>query len=262
MLGRLGRLPARHDERTLQMAKYFQGELHSAYAPGSLPPLWPGVDWTKRASPGWGMMLNDQLGDCTCAGIGHYLQAVTSMRGAEVTLPDWVIEKAYEDVGGYKPGDSSTDNGAVELDVMNYCRKPGNAFGYVMDAFMSCEPKNRDHIRAAIELFGGCYLGIALPQTAQQQTGADQYWCVVPGAGSAGVPGSWGGHAVIALAHNKYYVTVITWGQPQRVTWGFLDTYCDEAYGMLWEQWCPTDQLAPNGFDYKALKRDLTLIKN
>jgi len=61
---KLGKKPARHDPRTLQMANYL-----------ALPAFPASRDWTNKAKPAWGMMLNDQLGDCTCAAIGHIIQA-------------------------------------------------------------------------------------------------------------------------------------------------------------------------------------------
>ena len=36
-----------------------------------LPAPPPHVDWTK-GQKNWGMMKNDQLGDCTAAGVGHH----------------------------------------------------------------------------------------------------------------------------------------------------------------------------------------------
>jgi hypothetical protein len=79
-----------------------------------------------------------------------------------------------------------------------------------------------------------CYIGLALPISAQNQ----DVWAVPPG-GSAGEgsPGSWGGHAVPIVAYDSRGLTVITWGATKRMTWQFLDTYCDEAYALLSQDW-------------------------
>ena len=155
---KLGKKPAHHDPRTLQMANYLE-----------LPAIPPAQDWTKKAASSWGMMLNDKLGDCTCAAVGHIIQAWTANAGPkEVVLPDQTILKTYEAVTGYKPSEPSTDRGAVELDVLKYWRKTGVG-GYKIDAFVALEPRNHAHIQAAVDLFGGSYIGLALPLSAQTQ---------------------------------------------------------------------------------------------
>ena len=47
-------------------------------------------------------------------------------------------------------------------------------------------------IRQSIALFGGVYIGLALPLTAQNQ----DVWDVVPNGGANAEEGSWGGHCV------------------------------------------------------------------
>jgi hypothetical protein len=239
---KLGKKPARHDPRTLQMANYLE-----------LPAIPAKQDWTQKATSNWGMMLNDQLGDCTCAAIGHIIQAWTSNAGPkEITVADQAILKAYEVVGGYQPGKPDTDRGAVELDVLRYWRKTG-VDGHKIDAFVALEPKNHAHVQAAVDLFGGAYIGVALPISAQKQ----HVWSVPPGGpNGTGAPGSWGGHAVVVEAYDSHGLTCITWGQKKRMTWSFWDAYCDEAYATLSELWAGKKP-APSGFDLAALKADL-----
>ena len=163
---KLGKKPAHHDPRTLQMANYLE-----------LPQIPAARDWTTKAAASWGMMLNDKLGDCTCAAVGHIIQAWSSNAAAkEITLPDQAILKTYEAVSGYNPSDPSSDRGAVELDVLRYWRKTGVG-GYKIDAFVALEPKNHLHVQASVDLFGGSYIGLALPVSAQSQ----QVWSVPPG---------------------------------------------------------------------------------
>jgi hypothetical protein len=242
---KLGKRPARHDTRTLQMANYLE-----------LPVIPAARDWTTKAAANWGMMLNDTLGDCTCAATGHLTQAWTSNAGTkEITFPDQAILKAYEAVGGYQPGKPETDRGAVELDVLRYWRKTGIG-GTTIDAFVALEPKNHLHVQAAVELFGGSYIGVALPVSAQRQA----VWSVPPGGPTGtGAPGSWGGHAVVIEAYDQHGLTCITWGQKKKMTWGFWDAYCDEAYALLSELWAGKKP-APSGFNLAALQADLKAV--
>ena len=45
-----------------------------------------------------------------------------------------------------------------------------------------------------------------------------------------------------------------------RMTWGFLDAYCDEAWAILSPDWFNVKQKAPSGFDLAALQKDLEEI--
>lgn len=243
---RLGKRPPVHDSRSLLLANYIDD---SALKPH------PRIDWGNRVTS-LGMMKNDELGDCTCAGAGHMIQTWTANNGNQVIIPDSAIVKAYQDVGGYVPGDPSTDNGAVELDLLNYWRKTGIG-GHKIFAFVSQEPGNRQHIELSVDLLGGCYLGIALPISAQRQ----RVWSVPPGGlHGDGAPGSWGGHAVPIVAYGPTGPICITWGQFKTMTWSFFKAYVDEGYGVLSSDWATGAKVAPSGFRFDQLQKDLALI--
>lgn len=241
---KLGKRPVRHDKRTLLLADYLTGPL---------PPPPAAQDWARHLAK-IGMMLNDQIGDCTCAAAGHAIQIWSSNANREVTVSDADVVAAYSAITGYSPNDPSTDNGAVELDVLNYWRQTGIG-GHKIAGFVKLEPKNTSHIESAIALFGGTYIGLGLPISAQNQN----VWSVV--GGPDGEPGSWGGHAVYVVEYDAHGLTCITWGQLKRMTWGFWQQYCDEAYGILSNDWLnPTTHIAPNGFNIGVLMADLQKV--
>lgn len=245
----LGKLTPRHDPRTLQMAKYLCKKEVVA------PPAHS--NWLGNI-PGWGMMLNDQLGDCTCAAAGHFIQGWTYDATKVATIPsDASILKAYEDVGGYRPGHPETDNGAVELDLLNYWRQTGIG-GHKIGGYAALEPQNHLHIQQSIWLFGGVYIGIQLPLSAQNQ---NEVWSV-PSSGPTGQgePGSWGGHAVPVLGYNSQALMFVSWGQVMYMTWNFWRYYTDESYTVLSQDWIKSDKYAPSGFDYTTLQKDLAQV--
>jgi hypothetical protein len=92
----------------------------------------------------WGMMLNDRLGCCTISAVGHAVQTWTANAlGRELTVPDSSILEYYEKWDGYNPADPATDQGGVEIDVLNDWRQQG--FGGVsLDAYVVIELGTRD----------------------------------------------------------------------------------------------------------------------
>jgi hypothetical protein len=83
----------------------------------------------------WGMMMNDTLGDCTIAACGHAVQVWTQ---GKITVPDSLVESYYEKWCGYVPGNPNTDNGGVELDILNDW-KTQTFGGHVLEGYV--DPK-------------------------------------------------------------------------------------------------------------------------
>ncbi len=241
---KLGRKAIKTDSRTLALGRYFTP---------SLPPPPSALDWTKGIT-GWGMMLNDTLGDCTIAGCGHAIQVWTANTGSETTVPDSTVLSYYESWDGYNPDDPSTDQGGVELDVLKSWQKQGFA-GNSLVAFADPKPDNLTEVRQSIALFGGVYIGLSLPLTAQSQ----DVWDLVPRGGANAKPGSWGGHCVFVPKYDGKSFTCITWGQLKTMTVAFWNKYCDEAHALLAQDWL-TAKGAPNGFDQAQLQADLNAI--
>ncbi len=245
----LGKKAPRHDPRTLMLARYLT-------APLPAPP--PEVSWVVKV-PNWPMMMNNSIGDCTCAAAGHMLgQWSVYANPPGFTPSDQQILAAYEHVGGYNPADPSTDQGAYMLDVLKYWRNNGIA-AHKIAAFVQVDPANDVEVRQAIELFGNIYIGLALPVSAQGQ----QAWTVAaggPDAGGDNEPGSWGGHCVPIMAASPHSLTCITWGQRLKMSHNFFKDYCDEAYAVLSTDWIEHTGQAPSGFNLAALQADLAAL--
>lgn len=252
---KLGKRHVRSDKRTLRLSDYLHTEVLAA------PPAV--CDWTVKA-PSWPMLANDQLGDCTCAGAGHMVECWTGNVGSPFMPTDAEAIAMYQAVGGYVPGNPATDNGADEITVLNYWRQTGFA-NHKIDAYVSVNPQNATEVRQAINLFGGVYIGLAMPSAWQGQMTWD--------APSSGVlarayralvgdnqwtPGSWGGHAVPLLRYDSDGYTPITWGSSSyTLTDSGLATYCDEAYAAVSKDFIAANGLDPQGFNLAQLMADL-----
>jgi hypothetical protein len=242
--GMLGKLPVRPDVRTLRFARYVDR---------SKLPTPPDVfDGTTNVHE-WPMYKNDTLGDCTCAAAGHMIESWTAAAaGKAVEVTDNDIVEAFNHV---KISDPQTgEEGAVEIDVLKYWRSTGVG-GHKIGAFASVSTHDRDLVRAAAYLFGGLYLGVALPVTAQQQV----TWDFTGSLSGDAAPGSWGGHAVDVVRYSPGSVTVVTWGALKDMTWDFWDRYVDECYCILSTDFIAGDK-APSGFNLAELQADLALV--
>lgn len=238
---KLGKRAARVDRRTLRLATYTN----------ALPPAPASVDWTTKLS-NLGVMENDRLGDCTCAAIGHMIQVWTSQASNQIIPSDSVILDLYEKACGYNPADPASDQGGVELDVLNYWRKNPVA-GQPLNAFCAVDVSDRSDICDAIWIFGAAYIGLGLPISAQNQ----DVWDV--SSGDNAKPFSWGGHAVPVVAFSPSGLICVTWGALKQMTWEFFEQYCDEAYACLSLDWTNATG-APSGFDWSTLNSDLIAI--
>ena len=250
---RLGKLPKRDDPRTFKLSKY----LKSAELPAA-PPV---VDWSKSVSQ-YGMLLNDQLGDCVIAAMMHLVMGWQSNAGQTPSAPsDAEVVAAYSAIGGYNPSDPSTDRGCNMLDALKYWRTTGISIGGTTNriaAFAAVDLTNQAEVKSALWLFGGLFAGFEMPLSVQEASS----WTVAahfPHGKSK--PGSWGGHcAPLAAEDGGGGFHAITWGALMPTTTQFITDYCEEAYAVLSTDWIAQNGKAPCGFDLTALQSDLATL--
>lgn len=238
---KLGRL-APHNPQThprLQIGRF----LTAAYptAPAT-------VDYIS-AVDSWPMYLNDSLGDCTVAAAGHMIETWTRYgAGTVVEITDTDVLTAYESVSGYRPGQPSTDGGAVMQDVLSYWRKTGIG-GHRILAFAEINVRNAAELKAAMALFGHVYLGINFPAIAMDQFDDGQPWDAVRNDG-----GIEGGHAIDwGYCSDGRNHKVVTWGAVQQMTPAFFSKYVEEAWVVVSPEWIDAAGQNPEGLDVTAL---------
>src|SRR5579871_1476356 len=185
---KLGKLPPRLDERTLTLARY----VDRATLP--TPPARLDLGDAVRE---WPMYANDRIGDCTTAAAGHMIEAWSAAAtGHAVEVTEAAVLAAFDAVKIVDP--VTGEEGAVELDVLNWWRSTGIA-GHAIGAFAALDLGDHDLVKTAAYVFGGVYLGLALPLRAQEQA----VWDWTGSLRGPDAPGSWGGHAVDVVGYDE-----------------------------------------------------------
>lgn len=206
---RLGRLPARRPFGLSDLSVYAKGKLPAPPASVAVP---------KGAYP---MDGNDSVGDCTYAGVDHLIRAWNVEESEDDPQPNQdAIEAAYfAQTGGQ-------DTGCNEADVLQLWRSQG-LFGRKIEAYAPVNPQSIVELHQAVAFFGGCYLGIVCPQSAQQQFQDGQPWTYVPGSPIEG------GHCIVALGFNSAGLECATWGGIATVSYPFLAHFLEEAWAII-----------------------------
>jgi hypothetical protein len=237
---KLGKLLPQYDRRTLRLSQYLDTT--------KLRPV-PEDDNNYTKLSRMTMARNDELGCCVVSGATHFIQVWSSMAGREVILSDNVVERTYFNLTG------GIDSG---LNVLEFLRwwKDNSISGHPLGVFVSVNPTNIEQLKIAIHLFGGVFLGLGLPRSAQDKV----YWDVVQG-GPNSVAYSWGGHLVISGRYDKIgNLYVYTWGESIKMSSDFTKCYCDEAYVLLSLDWFKSNHKTPDGFAWRDLKSDLAKL--
>jgi hypothetical protein len=244
---KLGKHPPVVDERTLRFGKYLTPAVPS-------PPA--SVDYGAKVAT-WPMYDNNKYGDCTCAAAGHMIQNWTANANGQVTPPSGAVLKFYEHFVGDPP---PPDEGCNMLQVLNYWRKAG-LDQHKIDAYAALTLKNQTEAMTALYLFGSVYIGVALPDFAVQGDMLTVPW-VVPSDGPVGdaAPNPQNGHCIPAVAYDADGLTIITWGEPKTMSWGFYDAYADEAFAVLSQDFIRQSGTSLDGFDLAALEVDLKAV--
>ena len=247
---KFGRLPRKFDNRIMSLRDLS----HKVTLPQ--PP--PKVDWTKGITD-FGMMLNDQLGDCTCAALYHARQIWSLNNGGEDTQPDSMVQSLYEKACGYNPDDSSTDQGGNEQDLLHYCMKTGMplADGSVdkLIGFIEASPQLPDEVKLTVADFGVSYLGITVPSNIMNEFDEPvDVWDYDPNATSLG------GHAVIIVGYDETGFTIVSWGQLYKMTYAFLQNNCEESYALVSSDWLKQGK-TPLGMTLPQLESMMTSFR-
>jgi hypothetical protein len=253
---KLGRQHRTYDPRIPHMSALLAGQTPAP------PPA--AIDYTKGMPANLGMMLNDTLGDCTCAAFYHALQVWSFNAASKIdTEPDKDVEELYVLGCGYNPKDGGEGPGGNEQHLLTYLLKTGAPMGNnqtpkKITAFVEVDPRNVDDVKRAIVDCGVAYIGFNVPQY------------IVP-APPAVPPKVWdvensnqaivGGHAVVLAGYDDSGAHLISWGSYYTMTWAFFAKYVDEAYAIADSTWFTTKKTTPGGLTLAQLEEQMKALK-
>ena len=239
-----GKKEPRIDSRTLMFTNYLTPVI--ADPPIMIDNLLRVYSGTKISDPTklFPMDGNDTLGCCTIAGIAHARTEYAGLIGKKDIPSRCKVINLYNKLTG------GIDSGLVELDVLNYLRKHSFDGEKILAYAKITDSKNHVHVKQAIQLFGGVYIGFNVQEDCLRDFRNKVTW----------TPGKLlnEGHAVFVTSYDEETVTVLTWGNIQKGTWDWWDECVDEVYVILPKE-AQSSSFCP-GFDFSTLEADLTIV--
>jgi hypothetical protein len=244
---RLGKLPARPGAISLQFKTY-----------ATKLPAAPAAAGHDTLVKDWGMLGNDDYGDCVFAGAGHETMLWNAEANKTVTVGRAQALAAYTAVTGFNPMDPNTDQGTDMEVAAKWRRKTGipdtTNTRHTIGAYVNVAKGNASEVKDAIYYFGAVGIGWELPKSAMDQFDAGKPWTIVKGSTIDG------GHYTPAIAYDADYLYIVTWGQLQKVAWDFFKKYNDESIGYLSKEMIGSSGHSLEGFDLATLTADLAKV--
>lgn len=241
---KLGKLPAKHDVRTLHLENYIFPE----------PP--EQRIWSDKVS-GYEMLGNDEAGNCGPCGLLHSVQTMTANASTEQRFSTKQSLQVYTRLTGYNPKTGRPDPGIVMLEMLKVWKNEG-FFGHKIGAFMSVNSRNLRMVRVAMNEFCGTIIGLALPISAQNKT----RWDIEGSFNGDGAPGSWGLHCTYKPDYLKNGdFNHVTWGDLMPSSDKFNMVYTDEEYVLLSRDFVNDKNLCPSNFDWDKMTFDLNHVQ-
>jgi hypothetical protein len=245
----LGKRPARPGAVSLRLKKYID------YSRLPVPPASFGHDTPISA---WGMLANDQWGDCVWAGAAHETMLWRQMAGSPpVVFMDAQVLSDYSSVTGFAFTDA-TDQGTDLQVAASYRLKTGivDAAGvrHKIEAYIGIDAGDIQGLLASAYLFGAVGVGVVFPDSAMLQFDSKSPWNPVPGSVIEG------GHYIPLVARRNGRCVFVSWGQEQDGTDAWVNQYNDENVAYLSEEVLSGGK-SIEGFDLDQLKYDIAVLK-
>lgn len=251
---RLGKTPARGGAISFKFGTFFNAKRLPQ------PPATFG-HYGLGAGLAWGVLGNNDYGNCVWAGAAHETQVWThhARHGVPVPFRDDVVLADYAAATGFDPEKPETDQGTDMQEAASYRRKTGilDATGnrHRIDSYLALRPGDVGQIELATYLLGACGIGLRFPETAWHQFEAQRPWAI------DGHPYIDGGHYVACVGKNSDgHLLCVSWGRLHAMTPDFVDQYCDEAVAYVSFDALDARGFSAEGFDAATLKDHLAAL--
>lgn len=266
---KLGKQPHTDDPADLMLGNYLDADVVKATYQTAIDDALGEYDSSEGiADSEWGMLLNDSLGDCVPAGLMHMQFVLARLGGHHFGMTDQAAELNYEKMGGYVPGDSSTDQGCDMRVAAKVFQKEGlidyDGQKHHSGLYVFLEPGNVEELFFAVKEFKGAALGYRLPQSVMEQTDA---------AEEAGEPPIWtyeadspevGGHCVPGFGRQQWVTQVlpsglvvfksVSWGRPVGVSEDLIKNKMDSGFIVVSSSILKDGQI--EGLDHQKMLHD------
>ena len=252
---KFGRIGVKTDYRTLRLSEYITPSLEAPPSAFSSIERIAAAVGDSDVTNLFPMDYNDTLGCCTIAGWAHMVTLFEGMVGRGLIPAADDVKRTYLALSG------GEDTGLFCLDVMKYVQTNAVLGGDKTLGYVSINPKNHTHVKQAIKLFGGVYLGFQVQGGAIPDFEARRPW-------DAAMNMTNEGHCVAACAYDDNasgyadkggLLTVLTWGNIQQATWAWWDECVDEVYAILPAE--ASDSAFAPGIDFATLNGDLIAVR-
>lgn len=251
---KFGKLPARPGAITFKFGTYLDKS--------KLPPV-PATFGHEVITQTWGVLNNDQCGDCVIAGACHETMLWLAAAGRDaVPFDDMTAIKNYREAQAdqgyniYNPADPLSDTGLDMEKAAAWRRTVGivDASGtrHTIKAYANID--NVQDLATAAYFFGAAGLGIKVTDTCM-----DQFQNGEPWDGSDGKVV--GGHYIPVVGRNsRGNLIVITWGRLQAITPAGIEKMMDEAIAYLSPEYLTAKGVSPEAFNETQLDADLAAL--
>lgn len=225
----------------------------------NFPPTVPEKDWSEGMEEGmdWLSYRNDNrpgsLNDCVPAAAAHLIMAWTFNAFNVVKKID---ETSLVGFFNILPKDQ---NGFVSIRNLAERWKAVGIAGDKIDSFYPFTASDTEKVKTAINLFGGCIIGLQLPNAVKDMS---IEWKIPEGGDTAGdwARSGWGGHAVAVIGYTANSFTCISWGKKIVMDENFYEAYNDEAWAILSKNdWLKNDK-SPGDLSYVELSQHLNQL--
>ena len=235
--GKLGCLPGHVPVGLKNLTYYIAGDLPKAPVKVDVP-----------AVKDWGMLGNDQYGDCGVAGIEHGFETAAIITSTSEKAPT-----ASQCIDYYLKYTNGIDAGVVLADFLAYVKK----HKYYSNSISAYAPVNAHDVptlQTAVYMYGFVYAGITGTAGMQQAFASEQPW-----DGHACSGHIVGGHCIPIVGYDDHYLYAVTWGGIQKITYSAWHSISTEAWAIITGEYEKAHGDG-RGVSLTALKNDLNRL--